>query len=294
MAQLTELEQRVLREKATEHPFSGRFLYLQSDGVYRCRNCAAPLYRSDAKFDAGCGWPSFDDEIAGAVRRQVDADGRRTEILCGNCNGHLGHVFAGEQLTARNTRHCVNAAALAFTPNSTEGQQVAVFGGGCFWCLEALFQRLIGVDKVVSGYCGGEASKANYPAVCRGDSGHIEVVQIHFTPSVISYGQLLELFFDCHDPCSWDQQGADKGSQYRSVIFAQSEAQHAEALAQKQQRQQHSPQPLVTQISAAQPFYSAEADHQNYYNQHSSQAYCDWNITPKIAKLQQKYADRFK
>ncbi|SHH22639.1 bifunctional methionine sulfoxide reductase B/A protein [Ferrimonas marina] len=292
---LTEQERRVLEEKGTEHPFSGRFLYLDSPGVYCCRRCQAPLYQSDSKFDAGCGWPSFDDELPGAVRREVDADGRRTEILCAQCGGHLGHVFSGERLTDKNLRHCVNALALSFTPQqSTSGSQTAVFGGGCFWCLEALFQRIIGVTQVTSGYSGGDADSAHYRQVCSGNSGHIEVISLQFDPAEVSYDQLLELFFDCHDPTSWDQQGADKGSQYRGVIFCQDAAQReaAEQHIERLTQARYFSSPIVTELREAAPFYPAEPEHHNYFNRNPAQPYCAWNIGPKLAKLAAKYADR--
>ncbi|MBV2234549.1 MAG: peptide-methionine (S)-S-oxide reductase MsrA [Sterolibacterium sp.] len=172
----------------------------------------------------------------------------------------------------------------------------ATFGGGCFWCLEAIFCRLRGVVSVESGYSGGHSPHPDYAEVCTGDSGHAEVVRIRFAPQQISYGDLLDVFFAIHDPTTPDRQGNDIGSQYRSLILTHSAAQAAcarQTIARLTAEQQFSA-PIVTRIEVATTFHPAEADHQNYYANNPHQAYCLAVIAPKLVKFLRQFADRLK
>ena len=147
---LTPEEEKVIIHKGTEAPFSGEYDNFYKDGIYVCRRCDAPLYGSENKFDARCGWPSFDEEIPKAVKRNPDSDGVRSEISCAFCGAHLGHVFIGEDLTPKNTRHCVNSISMKFVPKKE--LETAYFGGGCFWCVEAAFNIIIEFYPIAISY----------------------------------------------------------------------------------------------------------------------------------------------
>jgi len=175
-------------------------------------------------------------------------------------------------------------------PTSTGSSQteVAVLGGGCFWCLEAVYQRLPGVKNVTSGYAGGHVANPTYEQVCTGETGHAEVARIEFDPAVLSYEKLLEVFFEAHDPTTLNRQGADEGTQYRSVIFCLNEVQQKAAARAKIAAQAHWDDPIVTAIEPLKEFYPAENYHQDYYNRHPNQRYCSFVIRPKVKKLQDK------
>ena len=164
--------------------------------------------------------------------------------------------------------------------------QRITFGGGCFWCLEAVFQRLNGVKTVVSGYAGGQVPNPTYKQVCEGTTGHAEVVQIEFDPSKITYDKLLDVFWAAHDPTTLNRQGADVGTQYRSIILTENDEQKKAAEASKQKAQPEFKDPIVTQIEPLKTFYKAEDYHQNYYNQNAgTNPYCAVVIRPKLQKL---------
>lgn len=290
---LTLEEKKVIMEKGTEAPFSGEYDALFAPGMYFCRQCNAPLYRADDKFDAQCGWPSFDDEIPGAVVRTPDADGSRTEIACSRCGAHLGHVFTGENLTPKNTRHCVNSISLVFIPEEKNDEpHVAVFGGGCFWCTEAVFERLQGVVSVMPGYAGGLRARPTYEEVSRGATGHAEVVKIEYDSRIIAYDDLLNVFFETHDPTSLNRQGNDIGEQYRSVIFYTTLAQKraAEGYIAKQEKAHVYAKPIVTAVEPFSGLYSAEEDHRHYYDKNAGAPYCRLVIAPKIRKVEKEFA----
>jgi peptide-methionine (S)-S-oxide reductase len=171
-------------------------------------------------------------------------------------------------------------------------EQTATLGGGCFWCLEAVYQELAGVRKVVSGYMGGRVENPTYEQVCGGDSGHVEVTQLTFDPGAVSYESILEVFFAIHDPTSWDRQGNDAGSQYRSVVFYHDDAQRAaaEAAIARLTAERAYSAPIVTEVRPASTFYPAEDYHQQYFTNHPNQGYCAFVVSPKVRKFRQKFA----
>ncbi len=174
-------------------------------------------------------------------------------------------------------------------PAAAKGTERITFGGGCFWCIEAVFQRLKGVTAVASGYSGGQIANPTYKQVCTGETGHAEVVQLEFQPALVSYEKLLDVFWAAHDPTSLNQQGNDHGTQYRSVIFFENEQQKALAEKSKAAAQKEYMRPIVTEISPLTKFYKAEDYHQNYYNLNGTKnGYCAVVITPKLQKLLHK------
>jgi peptide methionine sulfoxide reductase msrA/msrB len=273
---LSPEEQRVILFKGTEQPFTGEYYKHDVSGVYLCKRCDAPLYRSEDKFDAYCGWPSFDDEIPGAIKKQTDPDGRRTEILCSNCGAHLGHVFVGEKYTNKDTRHCVNSISLNFKPEAQQNlkqRDTAIVAGGCFWGVEYYIEQADGVLSVTSGYIGGTKENPSYYEVCHKDLAYIEAVRIVFNPQIISYEQLLKLFFEIHDPTQVGRQGPDIGYQYQSAIFYKSdeEKKASEKLIHLLEDRSYK---IATKLIPATKFWPAEDYHQDYYENKGSLPYC--------------------
>ena len=314
---LTPEQFRITRGKDTERAFCGGLLNNKKAGMYVCVCCNLPLFESRAKFESGSGWPSFFRPAAAEnIREETDRSHgmARTEILCRRCGAHLGHVFDdGPPPTGR--RYCLNSEALRFVASdqlksiaeplpqptaaaaageaSRADHAEAVFAGGCFWCVEAVFRQLRGVLEVTSGYAGGTAETANYAAVSTGRTGHAEAVRIVYDPRKISYEELLKVHFATHDPTTLNRQGNDFGPQYRSAVFYANEEQKrlAEAMIADLGHGGVARRPIVTTLEPLAAFYPAEAHHQNYVVCHLHQPYVQAVALPKVAKARAKFKD---
>jgi len=289
---LTPEQYRILRQKGTERAFSGDYDNHEK-GTYLCAGCGIDLFSSETKFDSGTGWPSFYKPIENHITTEVDSSlfTTRTEVLCARCGGHLGHVFDdGPKPTG--LRYCMNAGAMQFEKAQTKEQPKAAakaddskeqakaavkpeapkklakatFGAGCFWGVEATFRKVEGVSNTAVGFLGGTMKNPTYEDVCRGTTGHAEVVEVEYDPSQVTYDQLLDVFWENHDPTTLNRQGPDVGDQYRSAIFFHTPEQEAAAKASMASLQKSSKvrDPIVTEITPVSTFYKAEEYHQQY------------------------------
>jgi peptide methionine sulfoxide reductase msrA/msrB len=299
LKELTPEEKRIIIDKDTERPFSGKYYMFNEDGVYTCKQCGVELFRSGDKFASDCGWPSFDDKIPGAVKFLSDPDGQRVEIECAKCSAHLGHIFYGERLTKKNVGYCVNSISLEFQSEikpskyqkpDQENKEIVV-GGGCFWCTEAIFQKLDGVLNVTSGYAGGSVKNPTYKEVCAGDTGHAEVIKIEYNPVKVTLKKILDLFFLIHDPTTLNRQGADVGTQYRSIIFYSDKKEKDFIFEYIRENQRSFAKKIVTEVLPLSSFYKAEDYHKDYYNNHKTQSYCRIVISTKLEKTR-NYLDK--
>jgi peptide methionine sulfoxide reductase msrA/msrB len=271
--ELTPEEEQVIVHKGTEQRFSGKYNDHFVKGTYTCKRCGAELFESSSKFKSGCGWPSFDERIEGAVKWQPDADGYRTEIICAQCGAHLGHVFMGEGFTPKNIRYCVNSISMDFVPVEKPQTKRAIFASGCFWGTELYFQRAPGVISTTVGYTGGNVDNPTYKQVCTNRTGHAEAVEVVYDPTKTDYEKLAKLFFETHDFTQLNRQGADIGTQYRSAIFYVNDQQKqiATKLVEILKKKDYD---VKTQILPADKFWPAEKYHQDYYEKTGKTTYC--------------------
>lgn len=279
LASLTPNARRILCENATEYPHTGIYNTVVTQGSYLCRRCGLSLFRGDSQFASGCGWPSFDAVVSRNVKQLPDTDGQRIEIRCNRCDGHLGHVFDGEHLTANNCRYCVNSASIDFVEDGRVlDTQEAIVAGGCFWGVDYYLRRIPGVLKVEVGYTGGMVLSPTYSQVCSGNTGHYEAVRVIYSPAKTNYHTVLKRFFEIHDPTQSTGQGGDIGQQYQSAVFYYDKDQRVEAESLIQQLKNKG-YDVKTRLLTAQPFWPAELYHQDYYVTHPNVPYCHHPVT---------------
>lgn len=280
---LSPEQYRVMKQNGTERPFENAYYDNKKPGLYVDAISGEPLFSSTDKFESGTGWPSFTKPLSRLIERTDRSFGTtRTEVRSAKSDSHLGHVFE-DGPAPTGLRYCINSASLRFVPvekMAEEGYgeylylfaspgvqtETAIFAAGCFWGVEERFRNIPGVINTTAGYTGGTTEDPSYKEVCTDRTGHAEAVRVEFDPSKVTYEQLLEAFFNMHNPTTLNRQGPDVGTQYRSVIFTHSEEQEEAARRAREsfQKSGRFSRPIVTEIVPESTFYPAEEYHQRY------------------------------
>lgn len=288
---LTPEQYRITRLKGTEKAHSSEVCSLFEPGLYVCVCCNTLLFDADTKYESGTGWPSFTHPIADnalAYYSDTSQGMRRVEAVCNVCQAHVGHVFFDGPEPA-GLRYCINAVALKKMESSI---QKATFGGGCFWCTEAIFQQIKGVLAVESGYSGGSIMNPTYREVGSGRTGHAEVIQLSFDPTLISYEDLLRIHLGTHTPTLLDQEA--RKTQYRSIILTHNAGQETIAKNVLREMAPFFEKEIATEVKPFLAFYKAEAHHQNYYASNPDKAYCTTVISPKLLTFKELFRSKIK
>ena len=290
---LTPEQFQITRLKGTERAHSSEMCSYFEPGKYACVCCGTLLFDGGEKFESGTGWPSFTQPIkenAVAYHKDISFGMVRIEALCNSCDAHLGHVFPDGPKPS-GLRYCMNAISLRKVESS---DKKITFGGGCFWCTEAVFDLLQGVIKVESGYSGGKISNPTYREVCSGMTGHAEVIEVTYDPDQISFEDLLRIHLSTHNPTTLNKQGADTGTQYRSIVFYRNESEKNSAEKVISEMELFFENPIVTEIAPFEQFYKAETEHQNYYRENRDAQYCQVVIDPKLEKFKTLFKEKLK
>lgn len=272
---LTPKQKHVLIDKGTDLPNLNDDFLPETPGTFLCRACGIALFRGEHQFASSCGWPSFDDEIQNRIKILFESDGVREEIVCQQCESHLGHVFRKEGYTAKNIRHCVNDTSIEFVPNLDVLQTAEIIvAGGCFWGIEYFLGKELGVLKVESGYTGGHLENPGYQSVCQGESGHTEAVRVVFDEAKTNAKNLYQAFFELHTPFVEKEGALRKPRQYRSMVFYYDEKQKKIAEELINYLENKFNEKVATELFPVRPFWPAESAHQNYYQKHNDLAIC--------------------
>src|SRR5690554_360019 len=305
---LTQEQYYVMVEQGTETPFKNAYNDNHEKGIYVSAATGKPLFSSDKKFESGSGWPSFTHPIneEDVYVVQDNSFGMvRDEVVERATGLHLGHLFNDGPPPSHN-RYCLNSAALKFIPESeiaswkqnqkqnVEKLSKAYFASGCFWCVEAIYESVKGVKESISGYAGGHTKNPTYESSNTGKTGHAEAVEIIYDPSVISFGQLVDVYFGSQDPTQVNGQGPDKGSQYRSIIFYQNDAEKKIVDEKKKALEAELGQTVAAEVMPFEKFWVAEDYHQNYKKNNPNNGYVKAVSIPRLKRFQEKFPELLK